>query len=112
MTQITRGTTPTVSIEVDADLTDFTCELSIGKYGKPYFTVDNESMTLSVSEGTSTCSFKLTQAQTLKCKAGKTLMQMRAIKNDDAIATNAVEIEVLDAIEQSVIEDVYDTNND
>lgn len=111
MLQLTRGTTPTVNIEVEADLTDYTCELSIGKYGKPYFTADNQQMSFSLSDGKSNCAFKLTQQQMLACKTGECLMQMRAVKDDTAIATEVVEIEVLDVIEQSVIDDVYDTNS-
>lgn len=112
MEQITRGTTPTIEIEVEADLTNYTCELSVGKYGKPFFTADNQQMTFTYADDVSTCAFKLTQEQTLACKPGETLMQMRAIKDSDAIATEALPIEVVNVIEQSIIEDTYDTEID
>ena len=106
---ITRGTTPTIEIEVDIDLTDYTCVLSIGKYGKPYVTVDNSQMTMAVSDGASTCAFKLTQAQSLACKKGSAIFQMRAVKDADAIVTEPIDVEIIDVIDQRVIEDIYDT---
>lgn len=109
MDAITRGTTPTIEVVVEADLTDFTCDLSIGRYGKPFFTADNEQMTFTYADDVSTCAFRLTQEQTLACKPGETFMQIRAIKDNDAIATEPIAIEVLNVIEQSIIEDTFDT---
>lgn len=111
-----RGTTESFFCEVDGlDLTDYTCYLSIGsKAGKPYFTMDNSQMTLDVDtsgeQPVSNLTFTATQEQTLACKAGKTNVQIRVIKDDDALATNWGELVVGDIIKNGVITDDYDTD--
>lgn len=107
---ITRGTTPTIEIIVDQDLTDYSCYLSIGKYGKPFFTADNRQMKLVRGDEGSVCAFTLTQEQTLSCKPGEYIMQMRSIKDDSAIATVPIDIEIRDVIEGGMIVDSYDTD--
>lgn len=104
MIQITRGTTPTVEVDVDTDLTDYTCYLAIGKAKQAKVTSSNCTMEL---DGDSTkLAFKLTQDETLSLAKGQTKIQLRAIKDDDAIATEMLDIEVLDIVQDGVIEDV------
>lgn len=105
MAQITRGTTPRIEIEVDVDLTDYTSYLSIGKVGEELLTIDTTQHEAG-EEGKSVLRFDLTQQQTLSLPKGSMKMQVRAIKNDDAIATDLMELKVLDVIKDGVIVDV------
>lgn len=115
MATIYRGTTPTVTCTVEMDLTDYSCYLAFGaKAHKPYFVVDNEQMTLTVDTSgetpVSTLDYTLTQEQTLICKAGKSYVQLRVIKDDVALATDWGELTIGDVIEDGEIHDEYDTD--
>ena len=104
---ITRGTTPSITVTVPMDLTGYTCYLSIGRKPKaPYLTADNSQMTATFGE-TSTLTFTLTQEQTLACKAGKALVQLRIIDGDAALASTMGEVEVFDIVKDGVITDEY-----
>ena len=110
-----RGTTPTVTCTVDMDLTDFSCYMAFGsKAHKPYFVADNEQMGFTVDTSgevpVSTLTYTLTQEQTLQCKAGKSYVQLRVIKDDVALATNWGELVINDIIEDGEIHDDYDTD--
>ena len=50
------------------------------------------------------------QEQTLQCKAGKSYVQLRVIKDDVALATNWGELVINDIIEDGEIHDDYDTD--
>jgi len=104
---ITRGTTPSIPVTVPMNLEGYTCYLSIGKKVRaPYFTADNSQMTATYGE-TSTLIFTLTQDQTLACKAGKALIQLRIIDGDAALASTTAEIEIFDVVKDGVITDEY-----
>lgn len=104
---ITRGTTPTVTVRVPMDLEGWTCLLSIGKKARtPYVTVDNSQMVASYGNE-SVLVYTLTQRQTLDCKAGKALVQLRLIDGDTAIATDMGEVEIFDVVKDGVISDAY-----
>lgn len=104
---ITRGTTPSITVTVPMDLTGYTCFLSIGRKPKaPYLTADNRQMVAEYGE-TSTLTFTLTQEQTLACKAGKALVQLRIIDGDAALASTMAEVEIFDIVEDGVITDEY-----
>lgn len=107
MDGITRGTTPSITVTVPMDLTGYTCYLSIGRKPKaPYFTADNSQMTATYGE-TSILTFTLTQEQTLACKAGKALVQLRIIDGDAALASTMGEVEIFDVVKDGVITDEY-----
>lgn len=88
-----RGTTPTVAIHVDADLTAWTLYVTF-RAGQATLTVTSadDAMTVeSDGDGGTNVKFKLTQAQTLGFKNGETVqVQMRAVSEsgDTAIATD------------------------
>lgn len=105
MAQITRGTTPRIDIAVDADLTDYTCYLSIGRVGYEYVSAQTTECEV-LDDGTSLLHFDLTQDQTLSIPSGSHKMQVRSIKENDAIATELISLKVLDVIKDGVIEDV------
>lgn len=115
MADIYRGTTPTVECTVDMDLTDYSCYLSVGpKENKAWFTADNTQMTISVDTSGETpvsiLAFTLTQEQTLACKAGNALIQLRVIKDAVALATDWANISIGGIIENGEIIDEYDTD--
>lgn len=104
---ITRGTTPSITVTVPMDLTGYTCYLSIGRKPKaPYLTASNDQMTATYGE-TSTLTFTLTQEQTLACKAGNALVQLRIIDGDAALASTMAEVEIFDIVKDGVITDEY-----
>jgi len=104
---ITRGTTPSITVTVPMDLTGYTCFLSIGRKPKaPYLTASNDQMTATYGE-TSTLTFTLTQEQTLACKAGRALVQLRIIDGDAALASTMGEVEIFDVVKDGVIQDEY-----
>lgn len=107
MDGITRGTTPSITVTVPMDLTGYTCYLSIGRKPKaPYLTASNDQMTATYGE-MSTLTFTLTQEQTLACKAGKALVQLRIIDGDAALASTMAEVEIFDIVKDGEIKDEY-----
>lgn len=85
-----RGTTPTLRITVDADLTDMELYLALKTGGKPLVVKRNGDMEVDVANGKSVIVVRLTQADTLGMKAGdKCEIQLRAVTDggDTAIAT-------------------------
>lgn len=107
MATITRGTTPTITVTVPMDLTGYTCYLTVGKKaGTPWLTADNAQMEATYGE-TSTLAFTLTQEQTLACKAGAAVVQLRVIEGTTALATDMAEVTIADVIKGGEIEDVY-----
>ena len=104
---ITRGTTPTITVRVPMNLEGWTCLLSIGQRArKPYVTVDNSQMVASYGDE-SVLAYTLTQKQTLLCKAGKALVQLRLIDGDTAVASDMGEVEIFDIVKDGVISDAY-----
>lgn len=111
--KITRGTTPNIQLVVNADLTDYTCVLSFGRYKRPVLTLDNENMLLEVTdEGVSRLTFYLTQEHTLSLPKGQTNIQLRCVKDDSAFATDLIPLEVLDVIDERRLRDEFDTPRD
>lgn len=104
MAQITRGTTPRIEVDVDTDLSDYTCYLSIGKAGEDMLTVSTTEC--EVVGDKSIVRFDLSQEDTLKLPKGNLKMQVRSVKDSHAIATEMMPITVLDVIHEGVVEDV------
>lgn len=107
MITIRRGTTPTITVNVGMDLTDYTCILSFGAPKFEKLSIDNSQMVSTVEDGKTNLAFTLTQAQTLSLIKGKTNMQLRVIKDSVALASEIEEINVCDVIKDGEIEDVY-----
>lgn len=103
MVYITRGTTPTIELEVDADLTDFECVLSIGKPRRERVAAVNPQK--ESTEHGMLLSFRLTQEQTLCLSEGSQYMQLRGISGDDAIATEMINVMVREIIRNELIDD-------
>ena len=109
MSDIFRGTTPTIIATVDMDLTGYTCYLAIGKKANSaQVVVSNDQMTLDIEDGKSILAFTLTQEQTLSLPAGDLQMQLRLTDRGTALASEWVGISVGAIIQNGVIEDVVD----
>lgn len=92
-----RGTTPTLHVTVDADLTDMEVYLALKTGGRPLVVKRNRDVEMAVEDGKTTMDVKLTQSDTLAMKAGdKCEVQLRAVTDggETAIATTIATIPV------------------
>ncbi len=107
MSDIFRGTTPTISVTVNLDLTGYTCYLAIGRRANhAQVVVDNTQMTITVDAGVSTLAYTLTQEQTLSLSEGDAQMQLRIIDGDTALASEWVSVSIGGILQDGVITDV------
>lgn len=100
-----RGTTPTITVTVDADLTGFNVHLAL-KNGSAVYVKENEDLDISVDGDRTVVSTTLTQEETLSFKAPSNLeIQIRAEKDDGtvAIASAIGTIKVEKILEDGVI---------
>lgn len=99
-----RGTTPTITINVDADLSG---------YDEVYLTLASRSATVErskeqlgivASEAGCTMEVSLTQAETLRFRAGDTASaQIRAKSGDSAIATDIATVPIAGILKDGAI---------
>ena len=92
-----RGTTPTLHVTVDADLTDMELYLALKSGGRPLVVKRNRDMEVSVEDGKTSIELRLSQSDTLAMKSGdKCEVQLRAVTDggDTAIATTIASIPV------------------
>lgn len=85
-----RGTTPTITATVNADLTDMAVHLAF-KVGGNVIVKQGEDLTIVVDndgeEPTTVVSTSLTQEDTLSMRSGKECeVQIRAVQDDGAVA--------------------------
>lgn len=100
-----RGTTPTCTFTVDADLTDWHCYLTF-RVGRDQITKMPEDLTIAPVTGGSTVSCVLSQEETLAMKKGRAKVQLRAVNPMTTVAV-ASEIETFtidDVLYEEVIE--------
>ena len=88
-----RGTTPAITLTVDQDLTSWTVYVTL-KNGKNTLTLENDSLTMEYANSKTTIAFSLTQAQTLAFSVGTCEVQVRAIHDGTAIATDIQTLDV------------------
>ena len=90
-----RGTTPTLAVTVDADISAYLVYLTF-KNGDALLTKTNDDLTITVDDGVTTIEAALTQAETLAFKTGATEVQVRAVDSngDIAIATTIGSVNV------------------
>ena len=96
-----RGTTPTITLTVDADISDWTIYATF-QSGANEITLDNERLTVSYTQDKTTVLCTLTQEETLKLN-GVCEVQIRAIKGGTAIATDIQTVDVGRIILEGVI---------
>lgn len=98
-----RGTTPTVTLTVDTNITDWTVHVAFKSSGK-VFVFENDRLQMSVEDGVTTILLTLTQEETL-AMYGSADVQVRAIHDGTAITTNKERIEIGSIIEDGVIDE-------
>ena len=83
---IWRGTTPTVTVRVAADLTDMGIHLTF-KGGGKRITKTGDDLDVTVEDDVTTIVTSLTQEDTLSLKAGSPVrVQVRAVQDDGEVA--------------------------
>lgn len=82
-----RGTTPAIPLTVNADITDWTVYVTL-KNGRNILTLENDRLVMDYADGKTTIRFGLSQAETLAFRVGTCEVQVRAVKDGTAIATN------------------------
>ena len=97
-----RGTTPAITLTVDTDLTGWTVYVTL-RNSKKLLTLENDRLTISYANDKSTVAFALTQEETLAFSVGTCEVQIRAIHDGSAIATNIQNIDVGRIILEGVI---------
>lgn len=104
--QLTRGTTPTITINVKNDI-DLSLVTSIWVYisQKNKVLVDKELTDVTIDAQHKTITVRLEQEDTLKLKAGDALFQLRMLMSDTtALATTAQKITIIEVYKDGVIE--------
>lgn len=98
-----RGTTPTITIQVPMDLTEY--ELHLFFKGKRQNVERRESdLDVALNGGMTTLTTTFTQAETLGWSSGETIkVQLRAKKGEYAIATNIASFSVGEILEDGII---------
>ena len=89
---------------VDADIADWTVYASFKTNGEVY-TFNNDRMQMTVEDDVTTILLTLTQEETLAMH-GSAEVQVRAIKNGNAIATEVKRVDVGRIIKEGVIHEM------
>ena len=98
-----RGTTPVIPLVVYADLTGWTIYATLRNAGN-LLTISNDRIEVSYSEGKTEVAFSLTQEETLAFSVGTCEVQIRAIKDGTAIATDIANLDVGRILLEGVID--------
>lgn len=88
-----RGTTPAITLTVDVDLTGWAVYVTLRNKCHS-LTIENDRLTIEAEGGISTVAFALTQEETLAFSVGSCEVQVRAIHNGTAIATDIATVDV------------------
>lgn len=97
-----RGTTPTITLTVGADIADWTMYVSFDN-NSTVTTFEDDRLTKIANGGQTIIEITLTQEETLAFSVGSADVQIRAIKDGTAIATNIQRIDVARIIKDGVI---------
>ena len=99
-----RGTTPTITVEIDADLTNLNVHLALN--AGALIVKDDDDLTIEIAGGKTTIECTLTQEDTLAMTSGTNCeVQVRAYNSDGsmAMATTIGSIPVQRIIEDGVL---------
>ena len=99
-----RGTTPTLTLTVDADIVGWTVYASFRTNGK-VFTFENDRLQMTSEDDVTTILLTLTQEETLAMH-GSAEVQIRAIKDGTAIATDIQRVDVGRILKDGVIDEL------
>ncbi len=106
-----RGTTPTITLTVDKDVSTWTLYATF-RSGMHNVTLENDRMTVELEPETETEEAKtlitvtLTQEETLSLGVGNAEVQVRAIKDGTAIATDIQRVDVGRILKDGVIDEL------
>ena len=104
MTTFRRGTTPAISLRVNADLTEWAVYVAI-RNGKSRVIVDGDRLTMRYADGKTAIEFSLTQEETLALSTGSSSVQVRAVNaHGVAVATDIERLPIDRIIQEGVIE--------
>ena len=99
-----RGTTPAIVLTVDADLTGWTVYVTLKSHSKQ-LTILNDGLTMEYANQKTTIAFSLTQQQTLDFSVGTCEVQVRAIHDGTAIATDIQTLDIGRILKDGVIDE-------
>lgn len=99
-----RGTTPAIVLTVDMDLTAYTVYVTLKSHSKS-LTVTNDGLTMEYANSKTTIAFSLTQQQTLDFSVGTCEVQVRAIHDGTAIATDIQTVDIGRILKEGVIDE-------
>ena len=99
-----RGTTPAIVLTVDMDITSYTVYVTL-KNRSNELTLTNDSIVMEFEDGKTSIAFSLTQEQTLKFGTGTCEVQVRAIHDGTAIATDIKTMDVNRILKEGVIDE-------
>lgn len=102
---VIRGTTPTVPLTVDTDLTGYTVYVTFLSDSNE-LTLTNERLIIEPGEESTSIKVPLTQEETLAFPVGNVDIQVRAIKGAMAISTNDGSISVGRILKEGVIDEL------
>jgi len=101
-----RGTTPTITLTVDADVTGHAVEVTLRRPFMEPLTLTNDPddnrLAMALDDGKTAIEFTLTQDETLAMH-GPVEVQVRAVKNGVAIATDIGTLDVGRILREGVI---------
>lgn len=99
-----RGTTPTLTLTVDADITEWTVYATFKTNGQEY-TFENDRLQMTAEDDVTTILLTLTQEETL-AMYGSAEVQVRAIHDGTAIATDIQRVDVGRILKDGVIDEL------
>lgn len=99
-----RGTTPAIVLTVDMDITAYTVYVTLKSHSK-VLTITNDDLTMDYADQKTTIAFSLTQQQTLDFSVGTCEVQVRAIHDGTAIATDIQTLDVGRILKEGVIDE-------
>ena len=100
-----RGTTPAIVLSVDMDLIGWHVYVTL-KSRNNILTLDNGRLNMELSGRKTIIAFPLTQAETLAFSPGKCKVQVRAVHDGTAIASDIGEFEIDSILQQGIIHDI------
>lgn len=99
-----RGTTPTITLTVGADIHDWTMYVSM-KTGGNILDLEDDRLVKTLNGTDTVVEFVLTQEETLAFDVGSLEVQIRAIKDGVAVATDIEKMNVDRIIKGGVIDE-------
>lgn len=99
-----RGTTPAIVLTVDMDITSYTVYVTL-KNRSAELTLTNGAIVMEYEDDKTSIAFSLTQEQTLKFGTGTCEVQVRAIHDGTAIATDIKTMDVNRILKEGVIDE-------